>query len=71
MSLKEKWKDLVNGESEINADDINNIADAVIELEENGGGSGLPTATTEGAFLRVVDGAWAESVLQNLDEEEY
>lgn len=71
MALKDIWKKLVNGESEINADNINKIADAVIDLETNGGGSGLPDATTEGAFLRVVDGAWAESVLPNLDEEEY
>ena len=71
MALKDTWKKLINGESEINADDINDIANAVIDLEENGGGSGLPSATTEGAFLRVVDGAWAESVLPNLDEEEY
>ena len=72
MALKDTWKNLVDGESEINASDINNIADAVIELEEREGEEdGLPPATTEGAFLRVVDGVWAESVLPNLDEEEY
>ena len=38
MSLKDIWKDLVNGVSEIDVDDINNIASAVIDIEENGGG---------------------------------
>lgn len=31
--LKNNWTDLVNGESEIDANDINKIAEAVIELE--------------------------------------
>ena len=38
MALKDIWKDLVNGVSEIDVDDINNIASAVIDIEENGGG---------------------------------
>ena len=38
MALKDIWKDLVDGVSEIDVDDINNIAGAVIDIEENGGG---------------------------------
>lgn len=33
MALKDIWKDQINGDSFINADDINNIAHAVIDLE--------------------------------------
>lgn len=36
MALKDTWNDLIDGESEIGADDINEIANAVIELEEQG-----------------------------------
>ena len=38
MALKDIWTDLVDGVSEIDVDDINNIAGAVIDIEENGGG---------------------------------
>lgn len=38
MALKDIWKDLVDGVSEIDADDINNIAGAVIDIEKNGSG---------------------------------
>ena len=40
MSLKDIWNDLINGESDINAEDINNVAHAVIDLEENSGNGG-------------------------------
>ena len=33
MALKDKWVDKVNGEDIVDADDINNIAEAVIALE--------------------------------------
>jgi hypothetical protein len=36
MSLKENWKDKVDGVDDIMADDVNSIAHAVIEIEENG-----------------------------------
>ena len=36
MALKDIWKDLVNGVSEVDADDINNIAGAVIDIENEG-----------------------------------
>lgn len=39
MSLKEKWKDKVDGVDDIMADDVNSIAHAVIEIEENGASS--------------------------------
>ena len=38
MALKDIWKDLVDGVSEIDVDDINNIAGAVIDIEKNGSG---------------------------------
>lgn len=37
MALKDIWNDLINGESDIDAEDINNVAHAVIALEENSG----------------------------------
>lgn len=40
MALKDDWKDLVSGVSEIDVEPINEIAQAVIELEENGTGGG-------------------------------
>lgn len=36
MALKDIWKDLVDGVSEIDVDDINNIAGAVINIENEG-----------------------------------
>lgn len=39
MSLKDIWIDKVNGVDDIDASDINNIAQAVIDLEETSGGS--------------------------------
>lgn len=37
MALKNIWKDLVDGESDIVVEDINNIAHGVIALEETNG----------------------------------
>jgi hypothetical protein len=37
MALKDIWADIIDGESEIVGEDINNIAHAVIEIEKNGG----------------------------------
>jgi hypothetical protein len=34
MALKEKWEDKIDGESDVLAEDINDVAHAVIELEE-------------------------------------
>ena len=43
MALKGNWIDKINGVDKNSADDINKVAQAVIELEENGvGGTGLP-----------------------------
>lgn len=36
MGLKDLWKDKVNGEDIVDAADINNIAHAVIQLEDEG-----------------------------------
>lgn len=38
MGLKETWIDKVNGEDIIDADDVNNIAHAVMDLEDGGSG---------------------------------
>lgn len=40
MALKDTWIDKVNEEDIIDADDINDIAHAVIDIEENGTGGG-------------------------------
>ena len=48
MALKDTWVDKVNEVDDVDADDINEIADAVIEIEEqleSGGGSGEDGAT--------------------------
>lgn len=37
MALKDTWKDLVNGESEIAVEPINEMAAAIIALEEQNG----------------------------------
>lgn len=37
MALKDTWKDLVNGESEIVVEPINDMARAIIALEEQNG----------------------------------
>lgn len=40
MALKDTWQNRVNGENVVFADDVNQIAQAVIDLEKNGGGGG-------------------------------
>lgn len=45
MALKEIWKDKVDGMSDILAEDINNVAHAVIQLENESGGAGESGAT--------------------------
>lgn len=37
MALKDTWKDLVNGESEIVVEPINELANAIIDLEDQNG----------------------------------
>ena len=49
MALKDIWKDLVDGVSEIDVDDINNIADAVIDIENEGVSTDLRNCAN-GAF---------------------
>ena len=41
MALKDNWINKINGVDDINAEDINNIARAVIDLEENGTGGNI------------------------------
>jgi hypothetical protein len=65
MALKDIWQNLVDGASEIDSNDINNIAEAVIALENGSGGGGgggdafSPTATVEqtenGAKITITD----------------
>lgn len=47
MALKDSWNDKVNGKDIVDADDINSIARAVIELEENGGDQGVDGVTLD------------------------
>ena len=41
MALKDKWVDKIDGVDVNSANDINQVAHAVIELEKNGGGGGI------------------------------
>ncbi len=45
MALKDIWKDKIDGISDIIAEDINGIAHAVIQLENESGGAGESGAT--------------------------
>ncbi len=45
MALKDTWVDRENGVDDVDADDINDIARAVIELEKNKPADGTPGAT--------------------------
>lgn len=47
MALKDSWNDKVNGEDIVDAEDINSIARAVIDLEENGGDQGVDGVTLD------------------------
>ena len=37
MALKDKWQDLIDGESEVVVEPINDMAHSIIELEEDMG----------------------------------
>ena len=56
MALKDIWKDLVNGVSEIDVDDINNIADAVIDIENEGVSTDLSNYYTKKEIDTALDG---------------
>lgn len=47
MALKDSWNDKVNGKDIVDAEDINSIARAVIELERNGGDQGADGVTLD------------------------
>lgn len=55
MALKDIWKDLVNGVSEIDVDDINNIADAVIDIENEGVSTDLSNYYTKQEVEQKID----------------
>ena len=55
MALKDIWKDLVDGVSEIDADDINNIAGAVIDIENEGVSTDLSNYYTKQEVEQKID----------------
>ena len=55
MALKDIWKDLVNGVSEIDVDDINNIAGAVIDIENEGVSTDLSNYYTKQEVEQKID----------------
>ena len=57
MALKDIWKDLVNGVSEIDVDDINNIAGAVIDIENEGVSTDLSNYYTKQEVEQKIDEA--------------
>ena len=66
MALKDKWVDRIDGVDIASANDINQVAQAVIELEETGGGNG---ADGKSAYdIAVINGfegteaEWLESL---------
>lgn len=51
MALKEIWEDKIDGESDVLAEDINDIAHAVIDMEENGAGATfIPSVSDDGVL---------------------
>lgn len=74
MALKDIWKRLINGESEISADDINNIADAVIDLEKNGANITVDSKmsdTSENPVQNKVIKAYVDNEIGNALEGDY
>ena len=71
MALKDIWKDLVDGVSEIDVDDINNIADAVIDIENEGVSTDLSNYYTkqevDAALDDKMDGYTVLDTNSNLD----
>ena len=55
MALKDIWKDLVDGVSEIDADDINNIAGAFIDIENEGVSTDLSNYYTKQEVEQKID----------------
>ena len=55
MALKDIWKDLVDGVSEIDVDDINNIAGAVIDIENEGVSTDLSNYYTKQEVEQKID----------------
>ena len=55
MALKDIWKDLVDGVSEIDVDDINNIAGAVIDIENEGVSTDLSNYYTKQEVEQRID----------------
>ena len=73
MSLKETWKNKTDGVDDVLADDINDIAQAVIELEANGaGGDGIiidteMSDTSENAVQNKVIKAYVDGTKNDLE----
>lgn len=74
MALKDIWKRLIDGESEISADDINNIADAVMELEEGGSNITVDSEmsdTSENPVQNKIIKAYVDNEIGNALEGDY
>ena len=74
MALKDIWKRLIDGESEISSDDINNIADAVIDLEKNGSNIAIDSEmsdTSENPVQNKVIKAYVDNEIGNALESDY
>lgn len=54
MALKDIWTDIIDGVSEIEADDINLLAKHIIDLEEDEGGGAESSLTIEEVLKEVV-----------------
>ena len=72
--LKDTWKDKINGVDAINANDINGIAKAVIDIEKNGVGNGGKIVidsemsdTSENAVQNKVIKGYVDSKIGDID----
>lgn len=77
MALKDIWKNKVNGVDDVDAEDINEIAQAVIEIEKNGAGNGGNTDividnemsdTSENAVQNKVIKNYVDNSIGNIED---
>jgi tetrahydromethanopterin S-methyltransferase subunit A len=77
MALKDIWKNKVNGVDDVDAEDINEIAQAVIKIEKNGVGNGGNTDividnemsdTSENAVQNKVIKNYVDNSIGNIED---
>ena len=77
MALKDIWKNKVNGVDDVDAEDINEIAQAVIEIEKKGAGNGGNTDividnemsdTSENAVQNKVIKNYVDNSIGNIED---